>query len=179
MSATHPETSLIPYLRGELRGRERARMAAHLDGCAPCRTQADALARTLRLIAQQVEELPTPEWAAYRAELQRKLDARETATRRWWQPTLVWGSFAAAGVAAVALLTLVALHRGGPGSQPSIGPLALADPDVDVIGRTDVGLLRNYPLVERLDMLDNDNYDVIEHLDELAPSSQTHEIQHL
>jgi anti-sigma factor RsiW len=179
MSATHPETNLIPYLRGELSGRERARTAAHLDGCAACRTQAEALARTLQLIAQQVEELPTPEWAAYRTELRRKLAARETPTRRWWQPTVVSGSFAAVGVAAVALLTVVALHRGNPGTQPSIGPLALAEPDVDVIGRTDVGLLRNYPMVERLDMLDNDNYDVIEHLDELAPSSQTHEIQHL
>jgi predicted anti-sigma-YlaC factor YlaD len=179
MSATHPETNLIPYLRGELSDRERVRTAAHLEGCAACRAQADALARTLQVIARQVEELPTPEWAVYRTELRRKLAARATATRRWWQPTIVWGSFAAAGVAAVALLTVVALHRGNPGIQPSIGPLALAEPDVDIMGRTDVGLLRNYPMVERLDMLESDNYDVIEHLDELAPSPQTHEIQHL
>jgi hypothetical protein len=41
----------------------------------------------------------------------------------------------------------------------------------DVISRTDVGLLRNYPMVERLDLLENDNYEVIEHLDELVPPS--------
>ncbi len=38
----------------------------------------------------------------------------------------------------------------------------------DVMSHTDVGLLRDYPVVERLDMLEN--YDVIEHLDELSPA---------
>jgi len=171
MSPTHPETNLIPYLRGELSGHERTRTAAHLDGCAGCRTQADALARTLQLVAAQVEQLPAPEWTVYRTELRRKLAAREARPARWWQTTLVWGSLA--GVAAVALLTVVATHRGNPGA-PSVEPEALALADAP-----DVGLLRNYPMVERMDMLDNDNYEVIEHLDELAPSSQTHEIQHL
>jgi len=175
MPATHPEINLIPYLRGELSGRERERTAAHLGGCTECRAQADALAQTLQLVARQLDQLPAPEWTVYRAELRRKLAAREAPRRRWWQPTLVWGGLAAAGVAAVALVTVAALHRGNHGPQPMVEQLALAD----VISRTDVGLLRNYPMVERLDMLDNDNYEVIEHLDELAPSAQTHEIQHL
>jgi len=33
-----------------------------------------------------------------------------------------------------------------------------------------VGLLRNYGVVERLDLLEN--YDVIEHLDEIKPAPQ-------
>jgi predicted anti-sigma-YlaC factor YlaD len=173
MSPTHPETNLIPYLRGELTAHESARTAAHLDGCTACRTQADTLAGTLQLVADQIEQLPTPEWSVYRSELRRKLAAREARPARWWQPTLVWGSMAAAGVAAVALLTVVAMHRGNPGAS-SLEPEALALADAP-----DVGLLRNYPMVERMDMLDNDNYEVIEHLDELAPTSQTHEIQHL
>ena len=37
-------------------------------------------------------------------------------------------------------------------------------------GVVDVGLLRNYAVVERLDLLEN--YDVIEHLDQLKPASR-------
>jgi anti-sigma factor RsiW len=180
MSATHPETNLIPYLRGELSGRELARTAAHLDGCAVCRAQLDDLARTLKLVERQIEELPTPAWSAYRAELRRKLTERVERSPRRWLPSFAWGSFAAAGlVAAVALLTMRALHQRSPALQSSVAPLALAELDPDVIGHTSLGLLRDYPMVERLDMLANDNYDVIEHLDELAPPSPTNETQNL
>ena len=37
----------------------------------------------------------------------------------------------------------------------------------------DVGLLRNYPVVEQLDLLEN--YDVIEHLDELPAAEHDHD----
>ena len=37
----------------------------------------------------------------------------------------------------------------------------------------DVGLLRNYGVVEKLDLLEN--YDVIEHLDELPSSDNNHD----
>jgi hypothetical protein len=36
------------------------------------------------------------------------------------------------------------------------------------LGANDLRMLRNYPVVERLDLLEN--YDVIEHLNELSPS---------
>ncbi len=175
MSAIHPESNLIPYLRGELSGREHDRIESHLGGCPECRAQADALAETLRLVARQVEQLPVPEWTRYRAELRSKLAARETCSRCWWHPTLVWGSMTAAAVAAVALVTLTALYRRGTGTPPMVDQLAFED----VMSRTDVGLLRNYPMVEQLDMLDNDNYEVIAHLDELTGSPETNEIQHL
>jgi anti-sigma factor RsiW len=180
MSATHPETNLIPYLRGELSGRELARTAAHLDGCAICRAQIDDLARTLKLIERQLEEIPTPDWSAYRVELRRKLAERVDRPPHRWLPRFAWGSFATAGlVAAVALVTMRALHRRTAQLQSSVAPLALAELDPDVIGHTSLGLLRDYPMVERLDMLANDNYDVIEHLDELAPPAQTNETQNL
>jgi anti-sigma factor RsiW len=170
MSLKHPEINLIPYLRGELSGREHDRMAAHLDGCAECRAQADELARTLKLVAHQVEQLPAPDWAVYRAELRRKLAAREAREARWWQSIYVWGGMATAGVAAVALLTVVAINRGNEG-QPGVDQIALADVP-------DLGLMRNYPMVERLDMLNDDNYEVIAHLDELTPPSSTNELRH-
>ena len=164
MRAAHPLTELIPYLRGELSDRERALTAQHLTGCAACRAQIDALALTLTTISARIDELPAPDWSTYRLELHRKLAARELTARRWWQPMLVWGPLAAAGIAALALFTLVTLHRSDNLAQPAVEQLALAD-----LGHTDVGLLRNYPVVERLDLLEN--YDVIEHLDELAPAN--------
>ena len=181
MSATHPETNLIPYLRGELSGRELARTAAHLYACAGCRAQLDDLAGTLELVERQIEQLPTPDWLAYRAELGEKLAERVATPPRRRLPRFAWGSFAAAGlVAAVALLTVRALHhRRNLDLQSSVAPLALAELDPDVVGHTSLGLLRDYPMVERLDMLANENYDVIEHLDELAPPSQTHDAQTL
>jgi hypothetical protein len=70
------------------------------------------------------------------------------------------------------------LHQGAGSPAPLVSPDQLAFEDV--ISRTDVGLLRDYPMVERLDMLENDSYEVIEHLDELTPaSSRTNAIRHL
>ncbi len=37
----------------------------------------------------------------------------------------------------------------------------------------DIGLLREYPVVEHLDLLEN--YDVIENLDQLTPPSRPHD----
>ena len=42
------------------------------------------------------------------------------------------------------------------------------------LGANDLGLLRYYPVVERLDLLEN--FDVIEHLNELSPApSEQHD----
>ncbi|MGH7843086.1 MAG: anti-sigma factor family protein [Candidatus Binataceae bacterium] len=177
MRRSHPQADLIPFLRGELSGRERARIAAHLEGCGECRAQAETLTRTLGLIARELAQLPTPDWNAFRAELRRKLAAREAPAPRWWrQPIFAWTAIAAAGVAAVAIVSLIVLPRGPNGAGPLLDQLAFED----MISRTDVGLLRNYPMVERLDLLENDNYEVIEHLDELEPSdAKAGEVRHL
>jgi anti-sigma factor RsiW len=154
MFARHPETLLIPHLRGELDAAARARIETHLRGCVRCRAKADGLSSALVTIRRQVAELPAPDWRSYNAELRRKIAARENRVSRWWRPTLIWTSFAATAVAAVALLTLFASQRG-----PNVDQIALVD--------VDVGLLRSYPVVEKMDLLEN--YDVIEHLDELNP----------
>jgi hypothetical protein len=54
------------------------------------------------------------------------------------------------------------------GPPPQMGE---APVDVAAVGATDVGLLRNYGVVTKLDLLEN--YDVIEHLDELRPALKT------
>ena len=162
--ARHPETLLILHLRGELDAAARARVEAHLRGCARCRDEAAGLSNAMGAIGRQIAELPTPEWTIYRADLRRKLRdriaARQDRAESWWRPTLIWGSFAAAGVAALALVTLFALQR-----PPNVDQLALAD--------VDIGLLRTYPVVEKMDLLEN--YDVIDHLDELnSTPADTH-----
>jgi anti-sigma factor RsiW len=163
--STHPQTALIPYLRDELNVDERRRVADHLQGCAECRQSAESLSALSAELTRQMERMPVPEWTAYRAQLHRKLAAREQTTeRRWWHPGLAWGSLATA-VVAVAALILVLSIRSGPGT-PSVEQLAMEN---EMAG-ADIGLLRNYPVVEHLELLED--YDVIEHLDVLPPATK-------
>lgn len=165
----HPQTALIPYLRGELGEPQRERVARHLEGCARCREAADSSATVMRELARETANLVEPEWTVYRAELRRKLAARERAPRRdpWWRParagsSLGWPSLAAAGVAVAALALVIAMRSGGV-APPPVAEMAMED----AMSGADLGLLRNYPVVEHLELLEN--YDVIEHLDEIAP----------
>jgi len=118
MAEIHPETELIPYLRGELSADERARVGAHLEGCAQCRASADASSAILTSLARVVDEVRDPDWTAYRAELTRKLRARQagsaTLRGRWRSrradlrlPVFGWPSMAL-GTAAVAVLAIAA-----------------------------------------------------------------------
>jgi anti-sigma factor RsiW len=164
MPVTHPETALVPYIRGELLGAERELVAAHLERCEQCRESAESFRALLSDLSARIDELPVPHWGAYRSELRRKLEARRERRLSWWLPAYGWGAgLAAAATAAVLALWLAvpALHHSAiepPGDQ-----FALEQP-MDV---TDVGFLRNYGVVQKLDLLEN--YDVIEHLDELRP----------
>ena len=173
MASNHPETELIPYLRGELSAAERARVAAHLDGCAQCRESAQASSTILSRLARAVDDVREPEWADYRAELKRKLRAAQAGRSRgrWWAdlqlPVFGWPSIAM-GAAAVAVLAIaIVMHRGARSPQaPGVDQLELQQE----LSSADVGLLANYRVVEHLDLLEN--YDVIEHLDELGPEGR-------
>ena len=68
---------------------------------------------------------------------------------------------AAGAIATAALLPVV---RSPTHAVPPVEELALEQQ----LGSNDLGLLRNYPVVEQLDLLEN--YDVIEHLNELSPA---------
>jgi anti-sigma factor RsiW len=169
----HLESEIAPYLRGELSAAKRARVAAHLAGCARCRAEADAFAGALKSLASEVARLREPDWSAYRAELHRKIAARrdrpQSSRARWRQPRLAWASMATAGAAVAALVLFLTFSpRPQPGAPP-VEQLAMED----AMGGADIGLLRNYPVVEHLDLLEN--YDVIEHLDEVTPTDATNE----
>ena len=81
MITRHPDTTLVPYLLGELSGEEGARVAHHLEGCASCRETADSATAAMRELARRVEDLPAPDPAIYRAELYRKLNVRAERAR--------------------------------------------------------------------------------------------------
>jgi anti-sigma factor RsiW len=170
MAPTHPETELTPFARGELSAVERARVEHHLDDCAQCRDELSTLAATMQQVSSRLEELPAPEWSAYRRELRLRLASRKEARARWRRPALLWPSLATAGVGIAALILALTMrpappHPGAPGS---VDILAMEQPAEPV----DVGLLRDYPVVENLDLLED--YDVIEHLDEM-PQSDHHD----
>ena len=172
MAATHPGTDLVPFLRGELNAEERDRVQHHLDGCEQCRESMSALYATMQQVSSRLEELPTPNWSDYRRELRLKLTRRAEAGSRWWRPGMVWASLATAGVGIAALI--LTLSMGLPwqswhGTATGVDQLAMEQP-AEVV---DVGLLRNYGVVERLDLLED--YDVIEHLDELPAAEQNHD----
>ncbi len=173
MSARHPETEIAPYLRGELSAGERARVAAHIAGCARCRADAEAFAAVLKTLASDVAQIAEPDWSAYRAELHRKIAARrdhpQTSRSGWWSPRIAWVSMATAGVAVAAVVLILTFSPRLQIGAPPVDQLAMED----AIGVTDIGLLRDYPVVEHLDLLEN--YDVIEHLDELTPTDTTNE----
>ncbi len=175
MAANHPETELIPYLRGELSASERARVGAHLEGCAQCRGSAQASSAILSHLARAVDDVREPDWADYRAELKRKLGgaqaSRGRVRGRWWArlqlPVFRWPSMAMGAAALAVVAIAIVVHRGARGLQaPGVDQLELQQE----LSSADVGLLANYRVVEHLDLLEN--YDVIEHLDELTPGDR-------
>ena len=183
MIARHPETALVPYMRGELEGEERARVARHLEDCPSCRQAVGDAAAALGELVRRVEEIPPPDPVIYRAQLHRKLDARQRAGAgggaepRWWRrPRIVGLSIGALGAVAAALLLIFTMHQGAGVAPPPLDQLAAQDAAMQVgtmqeaaMTGADVGLLRDYPMVEHLDLLEN--YDVIAHLDDVSPSA--------
>jgi anti-sigma factor RsiW len=140
---SHPETSLLPYVKGDLAPAERARVAAHLDGCDRCR----AALTDVRAVLAALAPAPTPSdphWGRYRAELRARLAARSRAPRWWQRPLPI--AVSAGLAAALLLLTL----RPAPVEQPATN---LTQIEETAIGAR-LDMLKHYDVVARLDMLD-------------------------
>jgi anti-sigma factor RsiW len=153
--AKHPDTDLVPYLRGELTPADRERVARHLDECPDCRQDAEQLRGLLDHVAS-IGEPPPVNWARYRAELREKLEARQGRRAWWWHPAPLALS---AGLASVLLLLAV---WGGRQMLTGSDPFTLEEA---AIGRQ-LGFLQEYEVVERLDLLED--LDVIRDLEGLA-----------
>jgi hypothetical protein len=102
-------------------------------------------------------------------ELRLKLERRIEAPSRWWRPGLAWTSLATAAVGIAALILALSMRPSSQGTTPEVDQFAMEQPSEAV----DVGLLRNYAVVEQLDLLED--YDVIEHLDELPTAEHNHD----
>lgn len=158
--ARHPDTDLVPYLRGELPPAERERVARHLEECPDCQQDTELLRDLLGNLARAIGEPPAVNWPRYRAELRQKLEARRAQAGWWRRPMPLALSASLAG-----LLLLVAVWGGREISKSadSIGP------DEVVIGQ-ELGLLQDLRTVERLDLLED--LEVLRNLDGLASEHQ-------
>jgi anti-sigma factor RsiW len=158
--ARHPDTDLVPYLRGELPPVERERVARHLEECPDCKQDTELLRDLLGNLAHVIGEPPEISWPRYRAELRVKLEARRALVPWWRRPMPLALSASLAGA-----LLLVAVWGGRELSKSpdTIGPEEVA------IG-SELGLLQEIRTVERLDLLED--FEVINNLDRLASERQ-------
>ena len=118
--ARHPETDLVPYLRGELPPAERERVARHLEECPDCKQDTELLRDLIGNLAHFVGQPPEVNWARYRAELREKLEARRARIAWWRQPTPLALS---ASIAGVLLFLAVWGGRELTKTPDTIGPL--------------------------------------------------------
>lgn len=102
MNCEHCQADLPAYLSGQLPAAEQAALTAHLTGCADCRRERQATARTWELLGR----VPTPEpgpllrpafyamLADYQATLEEPAPARPThplpRLRQWWREQPAW-----------------------------------------------------------------------------------------
>jgi anti-sigma factor RsiW len=160
----HPETDLVPFLRNDLPESARHRVSQHLDACRRCRATLTAYQALLEGLREGTPAPPALDWGRYQADLRARRAARTAMpTRRSsaWVRRVGGPVTVAAGVAAAAALLLI-VH--GDKSRPL--PEAPVVPIADLVVASRLDLLRQYPMVERLELLQD--LDVIRHLDELT-----------
>jgi len=152
----HPETELIPFLRGELAPADHDRVATHVAACQECRGAIEESRVVLDALAARRPAPPALDWGRYQAEVRARVAAPR---RRWWArpvPTL-----AAAAVLTLAILVGV---RGVQRVTDERRPADAVAMEETALG-AQLPLLREYRVVERLDMLED--LDVIRQLDHL------------
>jgi hypothetical protein len=135
MRAHDEMEQLSALIDGELPDVERARIEAHVAGCADCRRVLDALRASLADLALLGVTEPSPQdsWAL------RAAVRRARAPSRWRRASLAMGTAAAA---LVTVLAIVLSRGGGPGPQLALqqdqlreaAPGASAIPDYDRAG---------------------------------------------
>ena len=166
MDTPHPERELIAYLKDELAPAARATIARHLDACGTCRQTADAFRKLLEGLA----DVPAPavHWPSYRAELRTRLQARtERRPWAWWRHPL---PVAVSAGLATALVVVALLAPSARQEERRVRPAENLNGFEEVVLGTRLDLLRQYPVVEHLDLLEN--LDVIRQLDGLTGSRE-------
>jgi hypothetical protein len=104
---------------------ERARVEAHLDGCAPCRDDAASLRATLTLLARDPARAAEPPIApgALRSRVFARLDEPAAARTPSRRAVAAW----TLGAAAAAAVALIALRTPAPPAGPAPAPAAAVE----------------------------------------------------
>jgi anti-sigma factor RsiW len=152
---------LTAWIDGELPERDCDLIREHLAACADCSAEAASLRRAIAWqqgALRAVTSLHGIVTSGLKVQLQRALAEAETGTPLWqWRPawSSAWGRVALAG-AALSFAVAVLLLAGGPGMV--LMPLGLESPPAAVVQHTE--LFKDYPLIERLDVLEH--FDTVE-----------------
>ena len=165
---------LTAWIEGELPQRRCDHIREHLTECARCSVEADSLRMAIAWQQRALRALTSLDGMAAvpsRARLQRALAAEAEKRMPLWGWFPAWssmrGRLALAGVA-LSFAVVVLLLAGGPGMV--LMPLGLESPPPAVVQHTE--LFKDYPLIERLDVLEH--FDTVESMpldDESAAQS--------
>lgn len=158
--------NLTAWIDSELSRRWNDRVRRHLDTCAACAAEADSLRAAIaeqRRTLARVLALDNFDTTVLRAQLQHALDARADVGRWWKAPGWDWSPWAwlarpvavAGTVLAVATIGAV-VFAGGP--RAVLIPLGVESPPAAVTREPE--LFKDYPLIQRLDVLEN--FDTVE-----------------
>lgn len=159
---TRIRQDLTAWVDGELAGRRRARLDDHLDQCPDCRVEAELLRHSVVAQTMALRALAPPD--ANLPLLWTRLSGAMAG-----EPRSLWRfgrAFAGFGLAAVAALLVGVRQAGGP--EVLLVPIGVKSPPPKV--KTKPRLFQEYPLIEKLEILENlDTVDAIQ-LDEESPS---------
>lgn len=129
------EQDLVSCYYGDLDPPARARLEAHLEGCAACRESLAGIRRLLDGIPREELEVAPGDLGRFAARV------AERATARRSRRVPVWGG----ALAAAAVLAGILLLR-WPGAAPEIRPAPTA---------SEIGILSELELLQDLDLLEN------------------------
>ena len=153
---------MTAWVDGALPAPRHSLLSQHLTQCARCAAEVEGLRTAITWQQQALRGLATLDDLdphALTVRLQRELAAEADGQVPAWGIRHVWasmwGRLALAG-AAVSLAAIVLLLAVGPGMV--LMPLGLESPPPAVVQRTE--LFKDYPLIERLDVLEH--FDTVE-----------------
>ena len=154
MNCKEVKPELVAYLDGELPDATRSQVEAHLESCAACRAERDALAATLKSLDDLPATRPSSNlaehfWTRFQEAKQKGFKAGFLSLFKWPRPVWV-GAAATACLLAAVLLVL-------PKDQPVEKAEAAIASHMD--------LFADYETIKNLDILEDLEY--IEALDEV------------
>ena len=152
MNCKEVKPELVAYLDGELQDEVRSQVETHLEACAACRAEHDALAATLKSVESLTATRPSSNmaeqfWTRFQIAKQKGFKAGFLSLFRWPRPVWV-GAAATACLLAAVLLVL-----------PKDRPVEKAEADI----ASHMELFADLETIEHLDILEDLEY--IEALD--------------